>query len=69
MALSVKSPRETAAAPKERTYKPTKADLAAFQKGEAAFAKGEFVTLTEFLNEMDRSRRAPRAKTDRKVPR
>jgi hypothetical protein len=32
VALSVKSPLETAAAPKERTYKPTKAELAAIRK-------------------------------------
>jgi hypothetical protein len=69
MALTIKSPQETVVAPKERTYKPTKAELAAIRKGEAAFARGEFVTLAEFLHEMDSNRRGSGAKTGRKVSR
>ena len=69
MALSVKSTQKTVVAPRERTYKATKAELAAIRKGEAAFARGEFLTLTEFLHEMDRNRRGSGAKTDRKVSR
>jgi predicted transcriptional regulator len=53
------------ASPKERTYKPTNAELAAIRKGEAEIARGEFLTLTEFLHEMDRNRR----KAGRKAPR
>jgi predicted transcriptional regulator len=40
----------------KRTYKPTKAELAAIRKGEAAIARGEFVTLAEFIHEMDHRR-------------
>jgi hypothetical protein len=64
----VKHPRQSAA-PKERTYKPTNAELAAILKGEAAAARGEFLTLAEFLDEMDRDRRRAGAKTGRKVSR
>ena len=53
MAIVTKKPKESQAAPKERTYKPTKAELAAMREGEAAFAKGDFLTLTEFLHETD----------------
>jgi predicted transcriptional regulator len=69
MALSVKSPRQSSPAPKERTYKATKAELAAIRKGEAAFARGEFLNLAEFLDEMDRNRRRAGAKTSSKVSR
>jgi predicted transcriptional regulator len=62
MAVIAKKPRELVANPKERTYKPTKAELAAIRKGEAALDKGEFVTLTEFLHEMDFNRRKAGAK-------
>jgi hypothetical protein len=44
-------------APKERTYKPTKAELAAIRRGEAAIAKGDFLTLAEFLDAMKRTRK------------
>jgi len=54
-------------APKERTYKPTKAELAAIRKGEAEIARGEFLTLTEFLHEMDRNRREVGVKASRKA--
>jgi hypothetical protein len=69
MSLTAKKPLEPAAAPGERTYKPTKGELAAIRKGEAEFARGEFVTLTEFLHEMDLNRRKVGAKTGRKISR
>jgi predicted transcriptional regulator len=50
MALVVK-------ASKQRTYKPTKWELAAMRRGEAEFARGEFLTLAEFLHEMRLNRR------------
>ena len=37
---------------KKRTYKPTEAELAAIRTGEAEFAKGDLLTLAQFLNEM-----------------
>jgi bifunctional DNA-binding transcriptional regulator/antitoxin component of YhaV-PrlF toxin-antitoxin module len=52
-----------------RTYKPTKGELAAISKGEAAIARGEYVSLTEFLHDPDRPRRKSGAKTARKVSR
>ena len=63
----VKNPHQSAA-PKERTYKATKAELAAMLKGKAAFARGGFLTLAEFLDEMDRKRRRPGAKLVAKFP-
>jgi len=51
------------------TYKPTRAELSAIRKGEAAIASGEYVTLTELSNDLDRNRRKAGAKTARKVPR
>jgi predicted transcriptional regulator len=56
-------------APKERTYKPTNAELAAIRKGEAEIARGEFLTLTEFLHEMDRNRGKVGVKAGGKAPR
>jgi hypothetical protein len=58
-----------------RTYKPTKGELAAMRKGEAAIARGEYVSLAEFLKTteslhgLDRPRRESGAKTARKVSR
>ncbi|HLF88685.1 MAG TPA: hypothetical protein VI451_07075 [Anaerolineales bacterium] len=49
------------------TYKPTKAELAAIRKGEAEIARGEFVTLRELLQDMDRRRRKGGTKAARKV--
>jgi hypothetical protein len=57
MAPVTKKRTESREAPKERTYKPTKAELAAMRKGEAEIARGEFLTLAEFLHEMDLNRR------------
>lgn len=51
------------------TYKPTKSELAAIQKGEAEIARGEFVTLTDFLHDLDRPRRKGGAKATRQVSR
>lgn len=39
------------------TYKPTKAELAAIRKGETEVARGEYVTLTGLLHDLDRPRR------------
>ena len=50
-------------------YRPTKAELSAIRKGEAAIASGEYVTLTELSNDLDRTRRKASAKTTRKVSR
>ncbi len=36
------------------TYKPTKAELAAIRRGEAEAARGEYVTLTDILHDLDR---------------
>jgi bifunctional DNA-binding transcriptional regulator/antitoxin component of YhaV-PrlF toxin-antitoxin module len=52
-----------------RTYKPNKGELAAIRKGEAAVARGEYVSLSEFLHDLDRSRRKAGAKAMRKVSR
>jgi len=51
------------------TYKPTKPELAAIRRGEAQIARGEYVTLTDFLHELDRPRRKGGAKAARKVSR
>jgi antitoxin component of MazEF toxin-antitoxin module len=50
-------------------YKPTKAELTAIRKGEAAIARGESVSLTDFLHGVDRNRRKAGTKTNRKVSR
>ncbi len=51
------------------TSKPTKAELSAIRKGEAAIACGDYVTLTGLTNDLDRNRRKAGAKTARKVSR
>jgi predicted transcriptional regulator len=51
------------------TYKPTKAELAAIRKGEAEIARGEYVTLTDLLHDLDPPRRKSGTKAVRKVPR
>jgi hypothetical protein len=40
----------TITAARVRTYKPTKSELAAIRKGEAAIARGDSVSLSEFLH-------------------
>jgi len=52
----------------EEMYKPSKAELAAIRKGEAAIARGDCVSLADFLH-VDRPRRKTSAKTARKVSR
>jgi antitoxin component of MazEF toxin-antitoxin module len=52
--------------PVERTYKPTKAEMSAIRKGEAAIASGDSVSLDEFLNVDNQSRRT-RPKSSRKI--
>jgi bifunctional DNA-binding transcriptional regulator/antitoxin component of YhaV-PrlF toxin-antitoxin module len=59
----------TITAAPSRTYKPTKGELAAIRRGEAAIARGEHVSLTEFLHDLDRPHRKSGAKTKRKVSR
>jgi len=51
------------------TYKPTKSELAAIRKGEAALARGEHVSLSDFLNGMDRNRRKAGSRASRKASR
>jgi hypothetical protein len=50
------------------TYRPTQAEWVAIRKGEAAIARGESVTLTEFLHGLDRSRRKAGANQVAKLP-
>ena len=38
-------------------YKPTRAELAAIRRGEAAIARGDYVTWTELSHDLDRNRR------------
>jgi bifunctional DNA-binding transcriptional regulator/antitoxin component of YhaV-PrlF toxin-antitoxin module len=49
------------------TYKPTKSELTAIQKGEAQIARGDYVSLTDFLHNVDRHRRKGGAKATRKI--
>jgi len=50
-------------------YKPTKSELAAIRKGEAAIARGEHIPLGDFLHGLDRHRSKASTKTSRKVSR
>jgi len=59
----------TITAIEEPRYKPTKAELAAINKGEAQIARGRFVALPELLHELDSDRRGSGAKATRKVSR
>jgi hypothetical protein len=52
---------------KAPTYKPTKSELTAIQKGEAQIARGDYVSLTDFLHDVDRHRRKGGAKVARKI--
>ena len=52
-----------------RTYKPTKSDLAAIRKGEAEIARGDSVSLSEFLHGLASKRRQAGMKANRKVSR
>jgi bifunctional DNA-binding transcriptional regulator/antitoxin component of YhaV-PrlF toxin-antitoxin module len=53
----------------QSTYRPTKGELSAIRKGEAAIASGDYVTLTELSHDLDRHRRKAGAKTARKISR
>jgi bifunctional DNA-binding transcriptional regulator/antitoxin component of YhaV-PrlF toxin-antitoxin module len=50
-------------------YKPTKSELAAIRKGEAAIARGQSVSLTDFLHGLDSQRRKTGTKASRKTSR
>ena len=50
-----------------RTYKATKAELAAIRKGEAEIARGEYVTLADLLHGLDRPSRKSGTKTANKI--
>jgi hypothetical protein len=52
-----------------QTYKPTKAEWAAIRRGEAALARGESVSVTQFATDLDNHRRKARPKGSRKVSR
>jgi predicted transcriptional regulator len=39
------------------SYEPSKTELAAVRRGEAEIARGEYVTLRDILNDLDRPRR------------
>jgi hypothetical protein len=51
------------------TYKPTESEWAAIHKGEAEIARGESVSLTDLVHELDRNRRKGGRKTTRKLSR
>jgi predicted transcriptional regulator len=63
------SPRTIVISAVPQATKPTKAELAAIRRGEAAIARGEYVSLAEFLHEMDRPRSKTSTKATRKVSR
>jgi len=67
--FSVSSGAITITAAEPATYKPAKSELAAIRKGESAIARGEHVSLTEFLHGLDSSRRKASTKANRKVSR
>jgi bifunctional DNA-binding transcriptional regulator/antitoxin component of YhaV-PrlF toxin-antitoxin module len=52
-----------------RGYKPTKSELAAIHKGEAAIARGDSVSLSEFLHGLASKRRKAGTKANRKASR
>jgi bifunctional DNA-binding transcriptional regulator/antitoxin component of YhaV-PrlF toxin-antitoxin module len=49
------------------SYKPTRSEIAAIRKGEAAIARGESVSLSDFLHGLDRNRRKAGTKASRKI--
>jgi bifunctional DNA-binding transcriptional regulator/antitoxin component of YhaV-PrlF toxin-antitoxin module len=51
------------------TERPTKAEWAAIRKGETAIARGQHVSLTDFLHGLDPHRRKGSTKAGRKVSR
>jgi metal-responsive CopG/Arc/MetJ family transcriptional regulator len=57
--------REALRAYFERRYpavQPTKKELAALRRGRAAFRRGDVVSLSQFLHDVDHSTQRPRAK-------
>jgi bifunctional DNA-binding transcriptional regulator/antitoxin component of YhaV-PrlF toxin-antitoxin module len=68
--LEVKaSPRTITITAVEPACKPSKAELAAIREGEEAIARGQSVSLTEFLHGLDRNHRKTGTKASRKVSR
>jgi bifunctional DNA-binding transcriptional regulator/antitoxin component of YhaV-PrlF toxin-antitoxin module len=67
--FSVSSNTITIAPARPATYRPTKSELAAIRKGESAIARGECVSLTDFLHGLDSNRRKAGTKTNREVSR
>ena len=63
------SSRTITITPVEPTYKPTKSELAAIRRGEAEIARGEYITLTDLLHDLDRHRRKGGKKAARKLSR
>lgn len=61
--------RITITAVEPPAYKPTKAEWAAIRRGEAAIARGDSVSLADFLHDLDSQRRKTGAKASRKVSR
>ena len=50
----------------ESVYKPTKIEAAAIRNGEAEIARGEVITLSDLLHDMDNSRRKSGTKATHK---
>jgi len=65
--FKVSSGRITITPAAKPLYKPTKSELAAIRRGEAAIARGEYVSLRDFLHGLDRHRRKAGTKTSRKI--
>ncbi len=63
------SPRSITITVSDPSCKPTRAELAAIRKGEAAIASGESVSLTDFLNGVDNHHRKTGAKRSRDISR
>ena len=67
--LEFKAARHTITAVEPAKYQPTKAEWAAIRKGEAAIARGQHISLTDFLHGLDPHRRKARTKASRKISR
>jgi len=59
----------TITAVSQRSYRPTTAEWAAIRQGDAAIARGDSVSLSEFLDGLSGQRRKIGAKASRKVAR
>jgi len=53
----------------EPTYKPTKAELMAIRKGEAAISRGEYVNMADLIHDLERNRRKTRGKKSSPISR